>query len=122
MSKSKRSHEGYLLIDHKASPGLPPDFMQKLGLDGPAVAGGASYESPTITCVHCGTIVVLNPQRTRPRNHCRKCDDYICDNPACSLDCKPFNKILDEAEKLAYREHQNKLVTSFNLRKETNNG
>lgn len=119
--RSKLSLEGYLLIDHRASPGLPKDFLAKLGLSGPAVGEGASYESPTITCCHCGTVVILNPQRTRPRNHCRKCDKYVCDNPACSLDCKPFNQVLDEAEKLAYREEQNSKLIGFN-RKEIKDG
>ena len=115
---SKRSREGYLLIDHKASPGLPPDFMRNAGLVGPSVAGGAMWESPTMTCAHCGTVVVMNPQRTRARGYCAKCDDYVCDNPGCNSECKPFNQILDEAEKLAYRNIQQNQSSFLTLRKD----
>lgn len=100
---SKRSLEGYLQIDHRAGPGLEPDFMRKIGLNGPAVGHGANYESPTITCCHCNTVVILNPLRTRPRNHCRKCDQYVCDSPACNVECTPFNKILDDMQERALR-------------------
>ena len=53
--------EGYLLIDHRASPGLPADFYQKVGLDAPAVTEGKMLESATLTCVHCNAIVIMNP-------------------------------------------------------------
>lgn len=78
--KSKRSQEGYLLIDNSAA-GVGPKF-----------------ETPTITCSHCHCIVVLNPLRTRPRGHCRKCDHYVCDKPGCNIECNPFNKLLDELQ------------------------
>ena len=77
MRFSKRSLEGELTIDNRLS-------------------GGALFESATITCCHCQRIVVLNPNRTRPRNHCRKCDKYECDECAAVGECRPFKRIQDE--------------------------
>lgn len=36
-------------------------------------------EEATLGCPHCGTCVVKNPLRQRPREYCRHCDRYICD-------------------------------------------
>lgn len=102
---SKRSSEGYFLVDHRASPGLPKDFMKNLGFNAPSVGEGAMMECPTVTCCHCNTVVIINPARLRARGHCRKCDAYVCDNPACNAECTPFSKILDDAEKQALRDH-----------------
>jgi hypothetical protein len=57
---SQRSREGYMLHDERAS-------------------GGELIERPTFTCHHCHRVVVMNPDRTRPREYCGKCDHYICD-------------------------------------------
>ena len=115
---SKRSLEGYYLVDHRASPGLPTGFMTGLGFNAPSVAGGAMMECPTITCCHCNTVVIVNPHRTRARNHCRKCDAYVCDNPACNAECTPFSQILDDAEKQALRaDASSQQSTGFVLRK-----
>lgn len=83
--QSKRRHEGYLMIDHRASPGLPA----------PGMGEGQLYETATITCVHCQTVVILSPTRTRARGYCQKCDHYVCDKPECNIDCTPWNKIID---------------------------
>lgn len=107
--------EGYLMIDHRASPGLDGNFMRDIGLGGPSLPEGLLFESGIATCAHCNAIVVLQPLRTRARGHCAKCDRYICDTPACHKDCTPFDKILDEAETRAYREQQNNLTLRFNL-------
>ena len=88
MLHSKRSHEGYLQVDHRA-------------------CGGAMVESATITCSHCQRIVVLNPDRSRSRGFCPKCDHYICDT--CEEDrvltgiCKPFKEVIDETLERAVR-------------------
>jgi hypothetical protein len=78
----QRTHEGYLMVDHRASPGLPPDVARKMGYQADAVGEGTLYEAPTLGCPHCGACVVLNPDRKRPRNHCQKCHRYICDGCA----------------------------------------
>jgi hypothetical protein len=115
----KSSREGYLMIDHRASPGLPDGFMRSLGLEGFEAPEGKVIDGATLTCAHCGVVQVKNPGRTRERGQCFKCDDYICDG--CSLKmklghpCKPHVKTLDDAEKRAYREQQNSLVSRFNL-------
>jgi hypothetical protein len=74
---SKRSHEGYYLIDNRVNEGVPAETMLSIGL--PASAGQGLFESATFTCSHCEVVVVLNPDRTRERGYCRQCDHYICD-------------------------------------------
>lgn len=77
---SKRSREGYLLIDNR-------------------VSGGELQELPTITCAHCNVVVVLNMQRTRPRGHCWKCAAYVCDKPGCNTECNPITQGVELALK-----------------------
>lgn len=72
-----RSHEGYMLIDHRNSPGVPDEVVMREGL--PAGAGQRVFESATFTCSHCEAIVIMNPDRSRERGYCRKCDHYVCD-------------------------------------------
>jgi hypothetical protein len=74
---SKKSHEGYLIIDHSASPGLSDETCVSQGL--PPGAGKAVFETATFTCSHCEAVVVKHPFRERARGYCRKCDHYICD-------------------------------------------
>ena len=83
--------EGYLLIDHTFSPGDKQ------------VKEGAKFESATITCSHCNAVVVLNPDRSRPKNYCANCHHYICDGCAVRMaisgECRNFQKFLDQLEK-----------------------
>lgn len=90
---SKRSLEGQLIIDHRNSPGVPAEMAAAAGLD-PSASGSRLFESPTITCAHCNTPVVLNPNRSRARHWCRSCDKYICDNCAILKDCRPFEQVM----------------------------
>lgn len=92
--KSKRSHEGYLFIDHRGGPGMPgiPLFM----------------EAPTITCSHCQTVFIVNPLRNRERAYCSKCDHYICDKCGKARaesggECKTFKQIIDEVQEAAVK-------------------
>ena len=48
---------------------------------------GFESEVPMMVCAHCNYQVVLNPERKRPRSHCRKCDAYVCDDIACNIKC-----------------------------------
>jgi hypothetical protein len=94
MPLSKRRHEGYLLIDHRAGAGLG---------EGAGLGHGALFESATITCRHCQRVVVLNPDRTRARGYCPKCDHYICDGceavrVASGGACKTFEQVIEEAQ------------------------
>lgn len=93
---SKRSIEGEILIDHRASPGMT---RAEVGLDVPAVGRGEVYESPTLVCRHCQMTIVLEPKRTRERTWCAKCDRYICDDCAViyhkTLECLDMERTLD---------------------------
>lgn len=92
--KTKRSQEGYVLIDHRNSPGISPEFIAKNKLDAPAVGAGVTFESALSVCHHCHADVILNPNRSRERGWCWACDHYICD--ACNAakqagaPCMPF--------------------------------
>lgn len=105
---SLKIHEGELTIDHRNSPGVPPEVLaaaRAAGKEFISVGEGRLFESGTVTCVHCNTLVVLNPNRSRPRNYCRRCDQYICDGCAAIPSdgtCIPFEKVLMDAQNAAY--------------------
>jgi hypothetical protein len=68
----------------------------------PKLAGeGKVFEADTLTCSHCKASQIKNPLRTRPREHCFKCNHYICD--ACAFlasmpdyNHTPFEKLVDD--------------------------
>lgn len=95
--------EGYLLIDNLYSPGVSAEFIHKSGIDAPIVGADTKWESATVTCCHCNTVVILNPDRKRPRGYCAKCDAYCCDRPECAIDCRPFEKLIDNLQEAAAR-------------------
>ena len=71
---------GYLMIDHRASPGLPEDVARKSGFLPELAKECKLFEASTLTCAHCKTVVVKNPFRVREREQCFKCNNhYICD-------------------------------------------
>ena len=74
---------GYVFVDHRASPGLAPAVARSLGLDPRMLGEGSNFETATITCAHCGAVVIKNLNRTRPRGECAKCARYLCD--PCAL-------------------------------------
>jgi hypothetical protein len=76
---------GYLMIDHRASPGLPEDIARQSGLDPKHCGEGKLFEAATLTCSHCKCSVVKNPLRTREREFCMKCYHYICDLCAAQM-------------------------------------
>ena len=90
--------EGYLLIDHRNSPGLPSELLAKMKM--PPESGRGVFEGPTYTCGHCQAMVLINSLRTRERHVCRGCMHVICDvcadEKARTLQCKPFNQRADE--------------------------
>lgn len=77
MSSINRN-DGYMLIDHRASPGVPDELLQQAGL--PVAAGRGLFEVSTMHCPHCGAHVMKNPERVRPREYCKTCNHYICDH------------------------------------------
>jgi hypothetical protein len=88
MILSKRSHEGEIFLDHRASPGFTAEQAKKLGYveTSSNVGEGQLLEAPTMGCAHCNTVVIMNPDRKRDREWCSSCDRYICDN--CGLERK----------------------------------
>lgn len=96
------SYEGYLMIDHRASPGLPANFYDGMRYKGLVAEEGKLAESAVLVCRHCQRHVIKNLDRTRQRGYCRKCDGYVCD--FCELNMRaadyvhtPFKKLIDEA-------------------------
>lgn len=93
--------QGYLLVDHQASPGLPEDVARLSGYDPKFCGEGKRFEADTLTCSHCKCAVVKNPLRQRERVHCFKCNHYVCDlcafkayhNP--DFDHTPFDKVVN---------------------------
>lgn len=76
-------NEGFVMVDHRASPGIPAELAPKFGYHPSQVKEGALFEAAMFGCPHCGTQVVKNPMRIRERGHCFKCNDVICD--ACTV-------------------------------------
>src|SRR5215469_13220023 len=74
---------GELIVDHRASPGLPEDFARLVGYDPAQVGEGKIYEVKTLCCSHCGGCAIPNHFRTRERARCLECNNieghYICD-------------------------------------------
>ncbi len=106
MKHSKRSSEGYLMINHKDSPGLTDEFLGKIqqacpGEDTlPPGSGHGMFETSTVSCSHCQAMVILNPLRNRQRGWCGRCGHYVCDRCAgllkIGVPCKPFAQIIEE--------------------------
>lgn len=76
---TKKTHEGVMFVDHRASPGLTPEQAIKFGYHPSQVAEGKVFEAATLTCNHCQRTLVKNPLRVRERAHCLQCNRYICD-------------------------------------------
>jgi hypothetical protein len=99
---SKRSQEGWLLIDNRHGPAVSPEAARASGKDVIGAGVNGVFESALITCAHCQRTVILNPQRDRPRGYCRNCDHYICDSPSCNAACTPMKKLLDMGQEIIF--------------------
>lgn len=93
--------EGYIFVDHRASPGLPEDIARRSGYDPAQCREGKLFEAATLTCCHCKVAAVKNPLRTRERENCPKCGNhYVCDFCAAEMrkpdyDHLPYEKYMD---------------------------
>lgn len=88
----KSSHEGYLMVDHRASPGLPEDIARASGYDPQFCKEGKLFEAASLTCSHCKISVVKNPLRQRERATCFKCGwHYVCDFCAAEMREPDYN-------------------------------
>src|SRR5258708_16341761 len=105
---NKQLHEGYLMLDHRASPGFTPEEAKALGY-GEIASGEKLYEAKTNHCSHCGTVVIINPQRTRERSYCQACNKYICDNCGISM------KLPDYVHKTYLQLQEKELIVLSNL-------
>lgn len=105
MKRTLDAGAGYLVIDHRDSPGLTPaDVAHVPGTQ--VVAGGSMLERDVMTCSHCQRGVLLNPGRVRARAVCPKCHAYICDGceearVASGGACVPFKAVLERAGEIA---------------------
>lgn len=101
---SKKSHEGYFMSDMRGTPGVSDQLAHQLGM--PVGSNTGLYEVALLICRHCQAGVLKNPDRTRVRAYCPKCDHYICDNcgairAANGGLCKTFAQVIDEIQEAA---------------------
>lgn len=93
---------GELIVDHRASPGLPEEIARQAGYDPKLCREGKIYEAATLTCSHCKGTVVKNIFRVRDRHYCAKCSGhYICDGCAFEMTLPdyvhtPFEKVVEQ--------------------------
>lgn len=83
MTLLMNAHDGEVHVDHRASPGIGEAKAERMGLPAALVGEGRQMTAPVLGCKHCGSAVMLNPMRKRPRNVCYKCSRYVCD--ACAM-------------------------------------
>jgi len=50
MSFLKKSRDGEIFVDHRASPGIPADLARRLGFHPDQVKAGAIFDAPTLGC------------------------------------------------------------------------
>ena len=104
-----KQREGYLMVDHRASPGLPEEVARVSGYDPRHAGEGKVFEAASLTCSHCKCAVVKNPLRQRERHTCAKCGyHYICDG--CALEASkpdyshlPYEKLKDDTLEMGMR-------------------
>lgn len=101
MTASRRSKEGWLYLDNSHAPGLSREAACTTGKDVIGAGVNGVFETAFITCSHCQATVILNPDRSRERTWCYKCDHYICDGCAAlakaGASCVPMRKVLNDA-------------------------
>lgn len=92
---------GYLMVDHRASPGLPEDVARAVGYDPKLCGEGKVYEADSLYCVNCYSHVIKNPLRTRERGSYK--GQYVCDGCAYLLSQPdyvhvPIAKLIDDVK------------------------
>lgn len=106
---SLRRIESYVQIDHRESPGFDAAMSYRLGLGRHGI-GSVNYESAIVHCCGCSRGVLLNPDRSRERAYCKKCDSYLCDQCAVAIQNGaphiPIAKFLDDAQEAAVKAEQ----------------
>ena len=76
--KSLQSHEGYFLMDHQQSPGVPDDVLVATGM--PPGVGRSRFECATFTCSHCERVVAIVNRRRADEvcGYCTGCNHRLC--------------------------------------------
>lgn len=70
-------------------------IFEEWDLDGVPLQGPIEY--PTYTCAHCGKVVVMRPDRLRPRTTCASCGQWICEqSEICASECTPLISLADD--------------------------
>ena len=102
---SRSRSEGYLLIDNRGAEGVSEDVIRASGKQFVCAPAGGVLEAAVNTCCHCQTQVIRNPDRVRPRNYCRSCDQYVCDDPNCNDQSfhLPVAKLFDTVQENTFR-------------------
>lgn len=109
MSSRIGAHTGYLLIDHRDSPGIPEELAAKWKRMGVVTTvGSTKLEADTFTCGHCQRGVIKEYRSTNPRNVCRKCMRVTCRR--CALWCTPFEQIAEQQVKQSLKLHESGLL------------
>ena len=92
--------QGYTIVDN-GGPCITEEQARTLGLPSD-YATRSVVEMDTLHCRHCGGCVIKNPDRSRPRGHCMKCDWYVCDpcDFKMSLPDYVHETILEKADKM----------------------
>jgi hypothetical protein len=107
MKHSLKHGAGYLIVDHRHSPGIAPADVAHVPGEVLTAPGGAVLERDVLTCSHCERTIVLHPLRTRDRGYCPKCHAFICDTcegiRVKSGACVPMQQVLERAATLAER-------------------
>ena len=99
---------GYVLIDHRESPGFTPEQCIAGGRSKIAghLGAGQKFEAKTDFCTHCERVVIRNPDRLRQRGYCWNCDHFICDDCAIVMkvsgECKSMKQKMDELFRSLY--------------------
>lgn len=97
---SERSKEGYLQIDHRASPGVTSTAAPNP--DVPIVGGGVNFEAVTRRCSQCHQIIVFDIQRTRFVRKCLSCMEYHCDRCVAAQPpghCETLDAVFDRVQR-----------------------
>lgn len=97
---------GYLIIDHRDSPGISDEDAARMP-GALATPKGTVTERDVKQCAHCQGAVLLNPGRVRARAVCPKCYAFICDGceaiRVSSGVCVPFAQVVDVVAEAAVK-------------------
>ena len=96
---SKRDHAGWLMLDHRDSPGFSEAEMRKANPRLKPTAGKGLYETNVVHCRHCQKGLIVHPLLMADLPYCHLCDAYICESckvtMAASGQHMPFDKLAD---------------------------